>query len=43
MGVTGRKEVYEKRLEQRNCYNGEEYEREVQVSNCSCTVLDYEW
>ena len=39
----GRTEVYERRREGVQCYNGRDYQREVLVQNCACSIYDYEW
>lgn len=39
--LLGRKEIYERRMVKRNCYNGHEYERPINVINCECERSDY--
>ena len=40
--ILGRKESYERRIVNRNCYNGREYERLITVENCDCDDSDYQ-
>ncbi|CAB1347775.1 unnamed protein product [Coregonus sp. 'balchen'] len=35
--------VYKRRTPHATCFNGEDFDRPVTVSNCSCTRQDYEW
>lgn len=39
--LLGRKEVYERRMVKKNCYNGREYERPITSMNCECERSDY--
>ena len=39
----GRKQKFERRLADTKCYNGYNYDRPVQVSNCLCTREDFTW
>ncbi|TRY76952.1 hypothetical protein TCAL_09210 [Tigriopus californicus] len=39
--ILGRKEVYERRMINSNCYNGLDYERRVTVETCGCDQSDY--
>lgn len=39
----GREVTFKRRAPHATCFNGEEFDRPVTVSNCSCTRQDYEW
>eukprot|EP00095_Tigriopus_kingsejongensis_P005304 maker-scaffold337_size202799-snap-gene-0.21 protein:Tk05304 transcript:maker-scaffold337_size202799-snap-gene-0.21-mRNA-1 annotation:"sortilin-related receptor" len=39
--ILGRKEVYERRMINSNCYNGLDYERRVTMENCGCDRSDF--
>ena len=39
----GKKQKFERRLADTKCYNGYNYDRPVQVSNCLCTREDFTW
>lgn len=39
----GKKQKYERRLADHKCYNGYNYDRAVEVSNCLCTREDFMW
>ncbi|CAB1348795.1 unnamed protein product, partial [Coregonus sp. 'balchen'] len=41
--LLGREMVYKRRTPHATCFNGEDFDRPVTVSNCSCTRQDYEW
>ena len=41
--LLGQHLVYERRLAHAYCYNGRDYDREISVNNCTCTIEDYEW
>uniref|UniRef100_A0A3P8Z6A1 Sortilin-related receptor n=1 Tax=Esox lucius TaxID=8010 RepID=A0A3P8Z6A1_ESOLU len=40
--LLGREMVYKRRTPHATCFNGEDFDRPVSVSNCSCTRQDYE-
>ncbi|XP_067826959.1 sortilin-related receptor isoform X2 [Heptranchias perlo] len=40
--LLGRKIVYKRRTPHATCFNGEDFDRPITVSNCSCTREDYE-
>uniref|UniRef100_A0A4W3H7Z2 Sortilin-related receptor n=1 Tax=Callorhinchus milii TaxID=7868 RepID=A0A4W3H7Z2_CALMI len=40
--LLGRKTVYKRRTPHATCFNGEDFDRPITVSNCSCTRQDYE-
>ena len=40
--MLGRKQIYERRMVNRNCYNGREYEKLITVENCACDKTDYQ-
>ncbi|KAK6296810.1 hypothetical protein J4Q44_G00329520 [Coregonus suidteri] len=40
--LLGREMVYKRRTPHATCFNGEDFDRPVTVSNCSCTRQDYE-
>ncbi|XP_041030158.1 sortilin-related receptor [Carcharodon carcharias] len=40
--LLGRKVVYKRRTPHATCFNGEDFDRPITVSNCSCTREDYE-
>ncbi|KAL0973055.1 hypothetical protein UPYG_G00198300 [Umbra pygmaea] len=40
--LLGRDTVYKRRTPHATCFNGEDFDRPVTVSNCSCTRQDYE-
>ncbi|KAJ7304988.1 hypothetical protein JRQ81_010728 [Phrynocephalus forsythii] len=40
--LLGHKTVYKRRTPHATCFNGEDFDRPVMVSNCSCTREDYE-
>ncbi|MBN3300436.1 SORL protein, partial [Amia calva] len=40
--LLGRKAVFKRRTAHATCFNGEDFDRPVTVSNCSCTRQDYE-
>jgi hypothetical protein len=40
--LLGRKEIYERRMINSNCYNGRDYERLITVENCGCQRSDYQ-
>lgn len=41
--LLGSEMVYKRRTPHATCFNGEDFDRPVTVSNCSCTRQDYEW
>lgn len=41
--LLGHKTVFKRRTPHATCFNGEDFDRPVVVSNCSCTREDYEW
>lgn len=41
--LLGREITFKRRAPHATCFNGEEFDRPVIVSNCSCTRQDYEW
>ncbi len=41
--LLGREMVYKRRSPHATCFNGEDFDRPVTLSNCSCTRQDYEW
>lgn len=41
--LLGREVAFKRRAPHATCFNGEEFDRPVTVSNCSCTRQDYEW
>lgn len=41
--LLGREVTFKRRAPHATCFNGEEFDRPVGVSNCSCTRQDYEW
>ena len=41
--LLGHKTVFKRRTPHATCFNGEDFDRPVVVSNCSCTRQDYEW
>ena len=41
--LLGQHTVYERRKSEDCCFNGEEYEREVNISACTCGGDDFEW
>jgi sortilin-related receptor len=40
--LLGRKEIYERRMINANCYNGRDHEKLVTVENCVCDRSDYQ-
>ncbi|KAG2470136.1 SORL protein, partial [Polypterus senegalus] len=40
--LLGRKETFRRRISHATCFNGEDFDRPVSISNCSCTREDYE-
>ncbi|KAK1153494.1 sortilin-related receptor [Acipenser oxyrinchus oxyrinchus] len=40
--LLGRKAVFKRRTAHATCFNGEDFDRPITVSNCSCTRQDYE-
>ncbi|XP_051788146.1 sortilin-related receptor isoform X1 [Erpetoichthys calabaricus] len=40
--LLGRKETFKRRISHATCFNGEDFDRPVSISNCSCTREDYE-
>ena len=40
--LLGRKETYERRIPNSNCYNGLDYDRPISFENCPCIREDYE-
>lgn len=40
--LLGRKTIYERRDPNSVCYNGRDYDRPIEVENCTCTREDYE-
>ncbi|KAJ8276085.1 hypothetical protein COCON_G00078370 [Conger conger] len=40
--LLGRQVVYKRRTPHATCFNGEDFDRPLSVSNCSCTRQDYE-
>ncbi|XP_072342495.1 sortilin-related receptor [Scyliorhinus torazame] len=40
--LLGRKVVYKRRTPHATCFNGEDFDRPITASNCSCTREDYE-
>jgi hypothetical protein len=40
--LLGRKEIYERRMVNTNCYNGRDREKLVTVENCVCDRSDYQ-
>ncbi|XP_078282958.1 sortilin-related receptor isoform X2 [Rhinoraja longicauda] len=40
--LLGRKTVFKRRAPHATCFNGEDFDRPITVSNCSCTRDDYE-
>ncbi|XP_076833567.1 LOW QUALITY PROTEIN: sortilin-related receptor [Brachyhypopomus gauderio] len=40
--LLGRKMVFKRRTPHATCFNGEDFDRPVSLSNCSCTRQDYE-
>ena len=40
--LLGRKEIYERRMVNANCYNGRDYERLISVENCQCEKNDFQ-
>lgn len=41
--LLGREITFKRRAPHATCFNGEEFDRPVIVSNCSCARQDYEW
>lgn len=41
--LLGHKTVFKRRTPHATCFNGEDFDRPVMVSNCSCTREDFEW
>lgn len=41
--LLGREIMFKRRAPHATCFNGEEFDRPVTISNCSCTRQDYEW
>ena len=41
--LLGRMVEFERRIPRTNCYNGKDYEREINLRNCTCTRNDFEW
>lgn len=41
--LLGRKLLFKRRSPHATCFNGEDFDRPVNLSNCSCTREDYEW
>ena len=41
--LLGREMVFKRRTPHATCFNGEDFDRPVTLSNCSCTRQDYEW
>lgn len=41
--LLGHKTVFKRRIPHATCFNGEDFDRPVVTSNCSCTRQDYEW
>lgn len=41
--LLGREVTFKRRAPHATCFNGEEFDRPVTISNCSCTRQDYEW
>lgn len=41
--LLGREITFKRRAPHATCFNGEEFDRPVTISNCSCTRQDYEW
>ncbi|XP_069470420.1 sortilin-related receptor isoform X2 [Ambystoma mexicanum] len=40
--LLGRKTVFKRRTPHATCFNGEDFDRPIMISNCSCTREDYE-
>lgn len=41
--LLGREVTFKRRAPHATCFNGEDFDRPVTISNCSCTRQDYEW
>lgn len=41
--LLGQHLVYERRKSGDCCFNGEEYEREINITTCACEEDDFEW
>jgi hypothetical protein len=41
--LLGEHMVYERRKAKTCCYNGKEYEREINHTSCNCTMEDFMW
>lgn len=41
--LLGHKTVFKRRTPHATCFHGEDFDRPVVISNCSCTREDYEW
>lgn len=41
--LLGREITFKRRAPHATCFNGEDFDRPVTISNCSCTRQDYEW
>ena len=39
----GQRSCYERRQADIECFNGGDYERAINVTNCTCTDEDFEW
>jgi len=35
--------VFERRKSGDCCFNGDEYEREINVTTCTCEIDDFDW
>jgi len=41
--LLGETAVYERRKADSECFNGEQYQRAINVTTCSCIHEDFEW
>lgn len=41
--VMGEHEVFDRRIQHSNCYNGRDFERPIKKEPCFCDIEDFEW